>query len=233
MIACSQFWSKSFRDKSFLAGKFESCAYVNLISSLFLLLVLFVLAGTVCSSFLSGSESCLNTQLPVVNIQIEACDGGLSNSGPINERVRTNENLIILVHKGGNPLLLESTSVKIHGYGNSYRGTVGSGGGSVVGDTFVYYTDLRAKTKNPEYQTRNKVMLEDGYWSQGEKLILCGKDSAIGALDSSVKVNVNETGNTSDNYGFKAGSEITLFFIDTQSGNVLAKKMTLVDLAGK
>lgn len=228
-----QFLWKFLKKKSFLSEKSESYAYVNLVSSLFLLLVLFVLAGAACSSFLNSSESYLNFQLPVVNLEIESCEGGLSNSGPKAEWARFDENFIVLVHKGGNPLLLDSTSLKIHGYGNSYRGIVGNGGGSAAGDTFVYYTDLCAKKKSPEYQSQNKATLEDGYWSQGEKLILCGKDSAIGTSDSSVKVNVNETGNTSNNYGFKAKSEITLFFIDTESGNVLAKKTTLVELAGE
>ena len=47
-------------------------------------------------------------------------------------------------------------------------------------------------------------------------------------IDSSVKVSVNGVGNTSDNYGFKAGSEITLKVIDNEGKNVLAEQTAVV-----
>ncbi|WP_255334192.1 type IV pilin [Methanosarcina sp. KYL-1] len=175
----------------------------------------------------------MNFQLPVININIESCEGGL-RYGSDAERARFDENLIVLVHEGGSPLALKTTSLKIQGYGNSYQGIVGDGGKVLKGDTSVFYTDLSSEKKNPdEYLARNRATLKDGYWTAGEKLVLCGRDSAIGTEDSSVKVNVNGVGNTTDNYGFKAGSEITLVIIDTEGRNVLAKRTAVVEFAGE
>lgn len=36
--------------------------------------------------------------------------------------------------------------------------------------------------------TRNSAVLEDGFWGVGEKLVLCGNDSSVEGIDSSVKV---------------------------------------------
>jgi archaeal type IV pilus assembly protein PilA len=41
-------------------------------------------------------------------------------------------------------------------------------------------------------------------------------------------VSVNGESNTSDNYGFKAGSEITLKVIDIKSSNVIAQQKAFV-----
>jgi hypothetical protein len=85
--------------------------------------------------------------------------------------------------------------------------------------------------KNPDYEARNRAVLKDGFWSAGEKLVLCGQDSSVSRIDSSVKVNVNGIGNTSDNYGFKSGSEITLKVIDSKGKNVIAEQTAVVKLA--
>jgi hypothetical protein len=53
----------------------------------------------------------------------------------------------------------------------------------------------------------------------------------VNRIDSSVKVSVNGIDNTSDNYGFKAGSEITLKVIDTEGKNILAEQTAFVQLA--
>jgi hypothetical protein len=46
-------------------------------------------------------------------------------------------------------------------------------------------------------------------------------------------VGVNGDYNTSDNYGFKAGSEITLKVIDVKSGTVIAEQRAIVKHAKK
>jgi archaeal type IV pilus assembly protein PilA len=58
--------------------------------------------------------------------------------------------------------------------------------------------------------------------------VLCGQDSAIGTTKSSVEVSVDGDSDTSDNYGFKVGSEIILKVIDTKSSNVIAEQNTFV-----
>ncbi|WP_269848709.1 hypothetical protein [Methanosarcina horonobensis] len=65
----------------------------------------------------------------------------------------------------------------------------------------------------------------------GERLVLCGQDSAVGTVKSSVKVSVDGDDNTSDNYGFKAGTEITLKIIDSKGRNVIAEQKAVVKLA--
>jgi len=91
--------------------------------------------------------------------------------------------------------------------------------------------DLSQKGKNPEYITRNGAVLKDGSWDVGEKLVLCGRDSAIGTIYSSVKVSVDGVEETKDNYGFKAGTEITLKIIDRKGRNVIAERKAVVKLA--
>ena len=51
-------------------------------------------------------------------------------------------------------------------------------------------------------------------------------------MTSSVKVTVNGNSNTSDNYGFKANSEITLRVIDTKSMTIIAEDKAVVKHAG-
>jgi hypothetical protein len=53
----------------------------------------------------------------------------------------------------------------------------------------------------------------------------------VNRIDSSVNVNINGIGNTSDNYGFTAGSEITLKVIDSEGKNVIAEQTAVVKLA--
>ncbi|MCO5383047.1 MAG: hypothetical protein NHB15_14000 [Methanosarcina barkeri] len=136
------------------------------------------------------------------------------------------------MHEGGDPLPLDSISIRISGYGNSYQGIPGHEGGPLSGDLSVFYRDLGSGGKNYTcYVVHNKDTLEDGLWDVGERLVLCGQDSAVGAVESSVKVSVDGDDNTSDNYGFKAGSEITLMVIDSKGRNVIAKRTTIVKLA--
>ncbi len=217
------------RLKSFFSSKSGSDAAVQVIGSLILLMILFILVGLAASSFFDSSQGGANFQSPVAKIDLESCKGGLYGVGPIDERVTLEENQIMLEHKGGDSLSLKSTSILISGYGNSYRGVVGEGGSKVEGDTIVHYSDLSSEGKNPDFTDRNAAALEDGFWDVGEKLILCGQDSAEGDSYSSVKVSVGGGKNTSDNYGFKAGDEITLKVIDTDGRNVIADRTAVVE----
>lgn len=172
----------------------------------------------------------MNFQPPVVNIEIKSCEGGFTNWGPTDDRAKFPENVIVLVHEGGSSLPLKSTSIKIQGYGNSFTGSVSEGTAKhPKGDVLVFYHDLSSEKKNPDYEDRNEATLKDGYWGVGERLVLCGKDSAIGTPDSSVKVSVGETKDTKDNYGFKVGSEIRVSIIDVQGRNLLAGRTAVVE----
>ncbi len=194
------------------------------------MLILFILVGVAFASFFNSSGGYMNFQPSVVSIEIESCVGGLYWVGPKTEQASLEENLIVLEHKGGDSLPLKSTSIKISGYGNSYQGIPGQDGTRLEGDTLVFYHDLSFEMKNPNvYLVNNKETLEDGYWDAGERLVLCGKDSAESTTDSSVKVSVGKVKDTKDNYGFKVGSEITVAIIDARARNLLAKRTVVVE----
>jgi flagellin-like protein len=201
------------------------------VGSLLLLLIVFVLVGAVASS-VNLSEGRTNFQQPMAKITLESCEGGIYGVGPVSKWVTFKENQIVLIHEGGDSLPLDSISIRISGYGNSFKGNISNGTGKrIEGDVEVLYLDLGQKGKNPKYITRNSAVLEDGSWDVGEKLILCGNDSAIGNIYSSVKVTVGGAEETKDNYGFKAGSEITLMVIDRKGRNVIAERTAIVKLA--
>ena len=201
------------------------------VGSLLLLLIVFVLVGTVASS-INLSEGRTNFQHPLARITLESCEGGIYGAGPVSKWVTFKENQIVLMHEGGDSLPLDSISIRISGYGNSFQGNISNGSGKrIEGDVNVLYMDLSQKGKNPDYIIRNSAVIEDGSWDVGEKLILCGRDSAIGTTYSSVKVSVGGVEKTKDNYGFKAGSEITLIVIDSKGRNVIAERKAIVKLA--
>jgi flagellin-like protein len=202
-----------------------------IVGSLLLLLITFALVGAIVSSInLSGGRT--NFQPPVARITLESCEGGLYDVGPMAERARLEENRIVLMHEGGDSLRLDSISIRISGSGNSYKGIPGNGGSPLSGDLSVFYWDLSPRGKNSAYYlVNNNATLEDGSWDVGERLVLCGQDSAVGAIKSSVKVSVDGDDKTSDNYGFKAGTEITLKIIDRKGRNVIAERKSIVKLA--
>lgn len=218
---------KRIRYKHLFSSSSASEAVTPIIGSLLMLLILVVLAGAASVSFFNIAGEGETLQLPVAKISLESYEGGLFNNGPINERATMENNTIVLVHEGGSSLPLDTISIKVSGYGNSYQGIADGNGTKIVGDTEVFYKDLSSKEKNEKYENRNKAVLEDGFWNVGEKLILCGNDSST-SIDSSVKVSVNGDSNTSDNYGFKAGFEITLKVIDIKSSNVIAEQKAFV-----
>ena len=218
---------KKIRSKHFFSSKPTSEAITPIIGSLLMLLILFTLAGVAASSFFNSAGDGSSSQPLMAKISLESCEGGLFNNGPEDERATLENNTIVLVHEGGSSLPLDTVSIKISGYGNSYTGIADGNGTKIVGNTEVFYQNLSPTGKNPKYMTRNNQVLKDGSWTVGEKLVLCGQDSST-SIDSSVKVSVDGVGNTSDNYGFKAGSEITVKVIDTKSRNVLAEQRTFV-----
>ncbi|MFA7035916.1 type IV pilin [Methanosarcina mazei] len=201
------------------------------IGSLLLLLITFILVGAIVSSVnLSGSRT--NLQPPMAIITLESCEGGLYGVGPTDDRARCDENRIVLMHEGGDSLSLDSISIKIFGYGNSYQGIPGHEGSPLSGDLSVLYMDLSKEGKNSTcYVANNNATLEDGLWEVGERLVLCGQDSPKKTVKSSVIVSVDGNGNTSDNYGFKAGDKITLKIIDNKGRNVIAERKAIVKLA--
>jgi archaeal type IV pilus assembly protein PilA len=215
---------------SFLSLKSALEALTPVIGSILLLLITFALVGIVVSSVFNSSGDEAGFQPQMARITLESCKGGLFGTGPEAERATLEKNRIVLVHEGGSSLPLDSTSIRISGYGNSYRGIPGYGGATVTGNLSISYLNLNTTGKNPDYEARNRAVLKDGFWSAGEKLMLCGQDSSVSRIDSSVKVNVNGIGNTSDNYGFKAGSEITLKVIDSEGKNVIAEQTAVVKL---
>jgi archaeal type IV pilus assembly protein PilA len=215
------------RSKRLVPFKTTSEAVTPIIGSLFMLLVLIVLAGITAVSLFNIAGEGASSQPLMAKISLELCEGGLFNNGPVNERATLGNNTIALVHEGGSSLPLDTVSIKVSGYGNSYHGIADGNGTKIVGDTEVFYQDLSPKDKNEKYENRNKAILEDGFWGVGEKLILCGNDSST-SIVSSVKVSVNGDSDTSDNYGLKAGSEITLKVIDIKSSNVIAKQRAIV-----
>jgi len=219
---------KKIWDRPPFLFKSSSDALTPVIGSILFLLINFVLAGIVVSSVFDSSVHKVCFQTKMERITLESCKGGLYNTGPLAERATLEKNRIVLVHEGGSSLPLNSTSVRISGNGNTYRGIPGHGGVIAVGNLSISYLNIGKTGKNPDYEVRNRAVLKDGSWSAGEKLILCGQDSSVSRIDSSEKVSVNGAGNTSDNYGFKAGSEIILKVIDSEGKNVIAEQTAVV-----
>jgi len=202
-------------------------ALTPVIGSLMLLLITLALAGTIAAVFnLSDDEAVFQTSM--AKITLESCEGGLYVFGPEAERARLEENQIVLLHEGGSPLLLDTVSINIFGYGNSYHGLPGHEGKILKGNISIFYHDLSSRGKNPKYLARNGAVLENGLWEAGEKLILYGNDSSVGSIDSSVKVSVDGVNNTSDNYGFQTGSKIALKVIDREGKCVLSEQEAVV-----
>lgn len=216
------------RHKHFCSSESVSEAITPVVGSLFMLLILVLLASVVAVNLFNIAGEGAISQPLMAKISLESCEGGLFNDGPLDERATLENNTIVLVHEGGSSLPLDSVSIKISGYGNSYHGVADGNGTKIVGDTEIFYQNLSPTGKNPKYKSQNKEVLKDNFWSVGEKLLLNGKDSPEGPIVSSVKVSVNGDSDTSDNYGFKAGSEIIVKVIDIKSSSVIAEQRAFV-----
>lgn len=221
-------WVK-IRYKDLFSSESAPEAITPVLGSLLMLMILVVLAGTAAVSLYNSAGA--SSQPLMAKISLESCEGGLSpkDLSQLDDEGIANfqKNRIVLVHEGGNPLPLDAISIKILGEGNAYQGTVAKGGHLLYGSTQVIYKNLDPKEKNTTYAAQNDALLKDDFWSVGERLILHGRDSWK-YDNSSVKVSVNEDSDTSDNYGFKAGSEIIVKVIDIKNMNVIAEQRAIV-----
>jgi len=218
--------------KCLFSSKSSFDAVTAVVGSLIMLLLTFILTGAAAVIIYDNIGENSNSQTPMAKITLESCEGGLSNNGPETEQASFEKNKLVLLHEGGSPLPLDTTCIKISGNGDSYRPLFGQG--ILKGNISILYLDLSSGGKNPTfYVVNNKATLADGSWNVGERLVLCGQDSAEGSIESSVKVSVDGDSNTSDNYGFKAGSEIDLRVIDSKSSNIIVKQKTIVRHAGE
>lgn len=219
-------WGK-IRYKHLLSSESDSEAISPVVGSILMLLISVVLVGASALTFFNiVGEGTISEPL-MAHISLESCEGGLRYA-PKGENSTFENNTIVLIHQGGSPLPGDAICIQIFGTGNAYQGDVGKGGIFLKGDTEVIYQNLSPTGKNPKYESKNKEILKDNFWSAGEKLTLHGDDSAIGSIVSSVKVSVNGDGNTSDNYGFKVGSEIIIKVIDVKSRNFVAEQKAIV-----
>ncbi|VVB85744.1 Uncharacterised protein [uncultured archaeon] len=152
-------------------------------------------------------------------VAIEA-KGGLPPS------VAFEDNTIKLKHKGGDSLDMGRTKIIIYGKGRSYRPVFR--GGYVpsypnIGNLQVLYLNLTKHGKTADYDATNKNLLKDGSWSTGEILSLSGEDSLNSDdIRSSVLVFVDGDGETSNNYGFKAGENVYITLVDTLTNQIIS-----------
>ncbi len=181
------------------------------VGTLLMLVITILLIGVTAVS-LAGVPNPLKKGL-TADVEIELIEGGVPNE------VRYKENFITLAHEGGDPLPLENIRIVIVGQGSSYTGVVAHGGKIVDGDIRATYLDLGPAGKEPHYVTRNPC-IADGYWSAGEVILLNGDDGL--GHNSTVTVQVGSITNTSNNFGFKKGTEVTVKIIENPSGRLIS-----------
>ena len=190
-----------------------------------MILLTFVLAvATVAAVYNDGAIERISnslTKTPVAVIEIEGIVGGVPND------VQYAENYITLMHKSGHSLVLDSTMIVLSGEGSSYIGVVAHGGWIEYGDVTVKYTNLAYDGKVSEYNSTNPAF-EDNLWSTGEQLILNGDDSINGTDASSVLVSANGISNTSNNYGFKSGTTVTIKIFDKTTQRIISEGTAIV-----
>jgi flagellin-like protein len=186
------------------------------IGAILLILLTILLAGITASVVYGKDYSTSLKPAPMAVIEVESVVGGVP------DRVRYEENFIVLTHRGGDSLQTDSTKILINGEGSSYTGAVTRGGVKRYGNLLAVYEDLEYEGKIPLYKKRN-VDLSDGVWSAGEKLVLNGYDSINGTTASSVLVSINGMSNTSNNYGLKQNTIITIKVFDRESNKIIAE----------
>ena len=163
------------------------------------------------------------TKTPAAVIEIEGIVGGIQSEP---NTIKFIQNYIILMHKGGDSLDTSSTNIILSGHGSGYVGVFGSGH-LEYGDIAVRYTNLVYSGKHSKYESTNPA-LDDGLWSTGEHLTLWGEDSINGTDASTVFVTVNGISNTSNNYGFKSGSTVTIKLFDKTTKRIIAEGTAVV-----
>lgn len=184
----------------------------------FLMLAITMLLIGVTAVSLAGVPNPLKKGL-TADVELELIEGGIPNE------IRYNENLITLVHNGGDSLPLENIKIVIVGQGSSYTGVVAHGGRIVNGDVQVTYLDLCSAGKETHYAKRNPC-IADGYWSAGEVIVLNGDDGL--GHSSTVTVQVGSITNTSNNFGLKKGTEIIVKIIESPSNRLISSCDTKV-----
>ncbi len=203
-------------------------AVAPIFGAVLIVLLTFVLAvATVAAVYNDGAIEHINnalTKTPAAVIEIEGIVGCVPNPP---QSGGYPDNYIRLVHKSGDPLILDSTFVILSGDGSSYVGIMFNGGYIAYGDVVVKYTDLTQNDKNVLFLQHNPA-LDDGAWSTGEHLTLWGKDSINGTDASSVLVSVNGISNTSNNYGFDTGTTVTIKIFDKTTQRIVAKGTAIV-----
>ncbi|WP_164997764.1 type IV pilin N-terminal domain-containing protein [Methanolobus psychrotolerans] len=194
------------------------------LGAVLMLFLTILLAGITISSVYGGGLVSSLTKAPMALIEVEYVEGGVPND------VSYDKNFLYLVHKGGDPLLADSTRVIISGEGSGYTGVAAHRGSFLYGELFISYDDLTINGKDSPYASNNPDIL-DGVWSAGEKLVLNGHDSPDGNVPSSVHVAVNGMTNTSDNYGLKEDRWITIKVFDKETQRIISESECLVCLA--
>ncbi len=96
---------------------------------------------------------------------------------------------------------------------------VAHGGRIVNGDVQVTYLDLCSAGKETHYAKRNSC-IADGYWSAGEVIVLNGDDGL--GHSSTVTVQVGSITNTSNNFGLKKGTKITVKIIESPFNRLIS-----------
>ncbi|MDW7731490.1 MAG: type IV pilin N-terminal domain-containing protein [Methanolobus sp.] len=193
----------------------DNGAVSPVIGVILMLLLTVLLAGITVSAVYGDDISGSLGKAPMAVIEVESVEGGVPNN------VQYKENYIVLLHKGGDHLHTGDAKIVITGEGSAYTGVFGSGL-TRYGDIFIIYDDLTVNGKDSPYASRNPDIL-DGVWSTGEELVLNGYDSAVGSDPSSVHVTINGMTNTSDNYGLKENSIITVKIFDINTDKLIAE----------
>ncbi len=206
----------------FMQIRFTDQGISPVVGTLLMLAITMLLIGVTAVS-LAGVPNPLKKGL-TADVELELIEGGIPNE------IRYNENLITLVHNGGDPLPLENIKIVIVGQGSSYTGVVAHGGRIVNGDVQVTYLDLCSAGKETHYAKRNPC-IADGYWSAGEVIVLNGDDGL--GHSSTVTVQVGTITNTSNNFGLKKGTEIIVKIIESPSNRLISSCDTKVMAAKK
>ncbi len=202
----------------------EDLAVSPVIGSVIMIFLIVLVSGVTVATLHYDDSGVMSTSLtasPVVNIGVKHAEGGSAHL------ISYARNRIVIEHIGGESLDTGSTSIVILGRGRSNIGIVPHTY-RVDGDVVVKYRNLAPDGKLSKYGSRNEA-LNDGFFSTGEYLILCGDDSINGTDASSVIVTVDGNTQTRNNYAFKEGSYITLQIIDTNTGRIIAEDTSVVD----
>ena len=208
--------------------KYNDSAVSSVLGAVLMVFLTFVLAAATFAAIHDNSSiGHMLSKTSIVFIEIKYIVGGIQSEP---STIRFDQNYITLIHKGGDSLDTSSTNVILSGYGSGYVGAVGGGGGGghlEYGDVMVKYTNLAYDGKVPEYSSTNPA-LDGGLWSTGEKLILWGEDSINGTDASTVLVSVNGISNTSNNYGFKSGTIVTIKIVDKTTQRIIMEGREVV-----